>query len=72
MRNNIWNAIDDYFRHSYSTDVRDDISDTFVNRLANDSIESKRELRELFRQSNGWNLPAPNSRNSSRNLLTNL
>ena len=55
MRQNICNAIDDYFRHSYSTDVRDDISDSFVNRLADDSIESKRELRELFRQSNGWN-----------------
>ena len=54
-RQNICNAIDDYFRHSYSTDVRDDISDSFVNRLADDSIESKRELRELFRQSSGWN-----------------
>ena len=54
-RQNIWNAIDDYFRHSYSTDVHDDISDSFVNRLADDSIESKHELRDLFRLSDGWN-----------------
>ena len=32
----------------------DDISDNFVNRLAHDSIESKRELRELFSKSQGW------------------
>ena len=55
MRNNIWNAVDDYFRHTYSTEVLDDISEEFVNRLSDDAIESKRELRELFRQSDGWN-----------------
>ncbi|MBE8954907.1 MAG: hypothetical protein SR2Q5_04445 [Quinella sp. 2Q5] len=54
-RNNIWNAVDDYFRHTYSTEVRDDISAAFVDRLADDTIESKRELRDLFRQSSGWN-----------------
>ena len=55
MRNNIWNAVDDYFRHTYSTEVLDDISEEFVNRLSDDAIESKHALRELFRQSNGWN-----------------
>ena len=54
-RQNIWTAIDDYFRHSYSTEVLDDISEAFVDRLADDTIESKGELRELFRQSQGWN-----------------
>ena len=54
-RQNIWNAIDDYFRHSYSTEVLDDISDAFVERLADDSIESKHELRDLFQKSQGWN-----------------
>ncbi|MBR6889213.1 MAG: hypothetical protein IKN16_12350 [Selenomonadaceae bacterium] len=54
-RNNIWNAIDDYFRHSYSTDVYDDISNSFVDRLADDSIKSKSDLRDLFRKSDGWN-----------------
>ena len=55
LQNNILTAVDDYFRHTYSTEVRDDISDSFVNRLAEDVVQSKRELRELFRQSNGWN-----------------
>ena len=54
-RNNIWTAIDDYFRHCYSGDVQDAISEAFVNRLAVDSIHAKRELRELFRKSQGWN-----------------
>ena len=52
-RNNIWTAIDDYFRHCYSDDVHDDISEAFVERLADDSINAKRELRELFRKSQG-------------------
>ena len=55
LQNNILTAVDDYFRHTYSSEVRDDISDSFVNRLADDAANSKRELRELFRQSNGWN-----------------
>ena len=54
-RKNIWTAIDDYFHHCYSTDGLDDISEIFVNRLADDSIKSKHDLRQLFRQSQGWN-----------------
>ena len=53
-RDNLWTAVDDYRRHTYETDVLDDISDNFIDRLAHDSIESKRELRELFRKSQGW------------------
>ncbi|MBR3748167.1 MAG: hypothetical protein IKN27_14530 [Selenomonadaceae bacterium] len=53
-RNNLWTAVDDYRRHSYETNVLDDISSDFINRLADDSIKSKRELRELFRKSHAW------------------
>jgi len=53
-RKNLWTAVDDYRRHTYEPDVLDDISDNFINRLAIDTIESKRELRELFSKSQGW------------------
>ena len=53
-RNNIWSALDDYFRHCYATQILDDISDAFVERLADDAIKSKRDLRDLFRKSQGW------------------
>ena len=33
-RNNIWSAIEDYFRHTESNEVYDNISDNFVERLA--------------------------------------
>ena len=54
-RNNIWAALDDYFRHVDSHDVYENISEEFVDRLADDAIKSKRSLRELFRKSQGWN-----------------
>ncbi|MBQ3441977.1 MAG: hypothetical protein IJG33_01895, partial [Selenomonadaceae bacterium] len=54
-RNNIRTAFDDYFCHADSDDVYENISEEFVERLANDSINSKRALRELFCQSQGWN-----------------
>ena len=54
-RNNIRTALDDYFCHADSDDVYENISEEFVERLANDSINSKHALRELFCQSQGWN-----------------
>lgn len=51
----IWSALDDYFRHADSDDVFDNISNSFVERLASDSIKSKQELRQLFRKSQAWN-----------------
>lgn len=54
-RDNLWTAVDDYRRHTYEPDVLDDISGEFINRLADDAIENKRELRDLFRKSLGWN-----------------
>ena len=53
-RNNIWSALNDYFRHCYATQILDDISDAFAERLADDAIKSKRDLRDLFRKSQGW------------------
>ena len=53
--NNIWSAFEDYFRHADSDDVYKNISEQFVERLASDSINSKRALRELFSKSQGWN-----------------
>ena len=54
-RNNVRTALDDYFCHADSDDVYENISEEFVERLANDSINSKHALRELFCQSQGWN-----------------
>ena len=54
-RNNIRTAIDDYFRHADSDHVYENISDEFVNRLADDAIKGKHALRQLFRNSQGWN-----------------
>lgn len=54
LTQNIWATLEDYFRHADSDDVYDNISDSFVERLASDSIKSKRELRQLFCKSQGW------------------
>ena len=54
LTQNIWTALDDYFRHTSLTDVYDNISEEFVSRLACDSIKSKSSLRQLFRNSQGW------------------
>ena len=54
-RNNIWTALEDYFRHTDSDDVYENISEQFVERLAQDAINSKQALRELFCKSQGWN-----------------
>ena len=54
-KQNIWKAIDDYRAHTDQTEVLDDISDKFVDRLAWDNAYAKRELRQLFRTSPVWN-----------------
>lgn len=51
VKQNIWTAIKDYGRHTDMTSVLDDVSDSFVDQLARDSIEAKSELRALFSQS---------------------
>ena len=54
-KKNIWQAIDDYREHTYQTAVLDDITDSFVDRLAEDNTCAKQELRNLFRKSPVWN-----------------
>lgn len=51
---NIWQAIDDYRRHTTNTEVLDDIEDNFVCTLARDSSYAKQGLRELFSKSPVW------------------
>lgn len=51
---NIWQAIDDYRRHTTQTDVLDDVEDVFVRELARDSSYAKQNLRELFSKSPVW------------------
>lgn len=50
----IWQAIDDYRRHTSQTAVLDDISEEFVARLASDSFKMKAGLCEMFRKSPAW------------------
>lgn len=49
--NNIRAALEDYFRHVDSDDVYENITDSFVDRLADDAIKAKHALRELFSKS---------------------
>ena len=53
-RKNIWSALGDYFRHVDSDDIFNDITEAFVDRLADDAIKSKYDLRQLFSKSQGW------------------
>ncbi|MBR1419563.1 MAG: hypothetical protein IJ575_00675 [Selenomonadaceae bacterium] len=53
-RDNIRTAINDYFKYTKATTILSDISDGFVDCLADDAIKSKQDLRELFRKSAGW------------------
>ncbi len=51
---NIRQALEDYGAHTRQTDVLDDVSETFIRRLARDSSYAKQELRELFSKSPVW------------------
>lgn len=53
-RENIWQAVKDYRTHTSEKDILNDITDSFVNRLAEDSVIAKQELRELFQTSPIW------------------
>ena len=52
---NLWTGIADYRRYTRETAVLDDISDVFVERLAEDSVRAKADLRGLFSKSDAWN-----------------
>lgn len=55
LKQNIRLALNDYGRYTTQTKVLDDVSDAFVDRLAEDTAYAKDELRELFRKSPVWN-----------------
>jgi len=52
--NNIRQALKDYGAHTRKHEVLEDISDSFITRLARDSSHAKQELRELFSKSPVW------------------
>lgn len=51
---NIRQAIKDYGVHTNMTEVLDDVTNSFICRLAKDSSYAKQELRELFSKSPVW------------------
>lgn len=51
---NIRQALSDYFKYTHSDAVYDDVSDAFIERLANDSSYAKQGLRDLFSRSPAW------------------
>lgn len=51
---NIRQAIRDYSKYTYQQTVLEDISDEFIERLAEDSSKAKQGLRELFSKSPVW------------------
>lgn len=51
---NIRTAIADYGRHTTQKTVLEDITDTFIHKLAVDSSYAKQGLRELFSKSPAW------------------
>lgn len=55
LRRNIKQAIKDYGAHTDCTGVLNDVSDYFIDRLAEDAATSKQNLRELLRKSPAWN-----------------
>ncbi len=51
---NIRQALEDYGAHTGMTEVLDDVSDSFICKLAEDSSYAKQGLRELFSKSPVW------------------
>lgn len=55
IQQDIWQAIEDYSKYCKRENTVDNVSKEFVDRLAEDSIKAKKELREMFRRSSAWN-----------------
>ena len=51
---NIRQALKDYRKHTYSTEVLDAVTDDFISKLAYDSVKAKADLRALFQLSPAW------------------
>lgn len=52
---NIRQALEDYGAHTSQHDILEDVSETFIETLARDSVDAKQELRDLFSKSPVWN-----------------
>lgn len=52
---NIRQALKDYGRHTSQKDILCDVTESFITRLARDSVKAKADLRELFSKSPVWN-----------------
>ena len=52
---NIRIGLADFGAHTYCHEVIEDITDAFIDRLAEDSAHAKKGLREIFRRVKGWN-----------------
>lgn len=48
---NIRQALEDYGKHTCQKDILEDVSDSFIETLARDSVDAKQELRDLFSKS---------------------
>ena len=54
LRRNIRQAIKDYGAHTSSKDVLNNVSEDFIQQLAEDAVTAKADLRELLRRSPAW------------------
>ena len=54
-RKNIKTALVDYGKHTLSHRVLEDVSDVFIDRLAEDAADAKYDLYELLSTSPAWN-----------------
>ena len=52
---NIRRALKEYGAHTRQQDILEDVTDSFIERLARDSVEAKQDLRDLFSKSPVWN-----------------
>lgn len=55
LRGNITQALEDYGAYVSGRCVLEDVSDSFIDRLASDAVTAKHDLRELLRKSPAWN-----------------
>ena len=79
-KDNIRKAINDYWKHTErGTSLRDNISETFINRLARESVQAKENLRNMLRKHPAWNeeldalvISASTTHNPDNNKIWNL
>lgn len=53
-KQNIWTAVGDYDRYTSQHTAIEDIGSTFVDKMAEDCVDAKQKLRDLFSKSPVW------------------